>query len=194
MKCSGLVIAAICAGFVGIGCASAPPKVTSIAPSNDELPDMPRLKRSIPARVGVQGQNNAPRLTLVAPMPPVEPTEEERKILKQREPAPPQELVLNRPEPGPEDGVYPRVGGILAGTSPSRGASHAGLGPATRVGQAATVGSGAGLLAGTELRAKRIGGIAAQPRSRASVGQPGGVRTGEGPVSRIADHQRVETP
>ncbi|MFO0838417.1 MAG: hypothetical protein U1D55_07795 [Phycisphaerae bacterium] len=193
------IAAVLCAfaGFVLAGCAASgkpAPRPASPDPTVDELPHIPELQRNIPARIGVAGLGNAPRAVLVAPMPPVEPTAEEKKILGDTEPPPLQELTLNRPPPGPQQGVYPRYGGIIAGSQSSKGGPHSSLGAIRWTSGLQTAGSGGGSFAQGGSRVTSIGSVSSRDRSRADSGRREEIRTGEGRASHIADHHRTDTP
>ncbi|WP_320046809.1 hypothetical protein [uncultured Ilyobacter sp.] len=70
-----------------------------------EMPNLTRTERILPIVVGVEGQGDTPRVTLVRPYEKIEFTPEERKALGLKEPVEPDVLLFYRPPAHPDRGL-----------------------------------------------------------------------------------------
>ena len=170
--------AALGLAVIAVGGCKQPDRAKTTPPTRTELPAFAELEQRLPIVVGVEGAARTSRVRIVPDYKPIEPTAEERAILR----LPPEPeldvLAFYRPQRGPADGVASeafnaRIGiGGLGGPMVGRGAAT------SRAGTRGVGGAYVGI--GNTLRT-----TAAVGQARSTCGRSEGgwnVVVGEGPA------------
>jgi hypothetical protein len=192
LSCTGWRLGAMLMASV-VGCGQRHEPVRAAAPSPDELPDLARVERIYPARIGIAGEDHrAPRASLLPDLSEPRFTPEQRAFLADQKAADEPEydvLAFYKPPLGTEQGVVPidagtrygmaGVGGAMVGYCPVVITIHVQDGTPAAYGEA--------LL---PVRPARAYGAT---RPLAGQGPEGRIHVGQNPPRRTAGkHARVE--
>jgi hypothetical protein len=179
-----LLVPLVLAGLIGCT-ARETDSVRTIPVSSDETPNLRLEQYNVSAAaVGVEGQQNTPRLRLVPKYEPLELTPEEKRALGIEEPLIDFLAFYRPPSTGP---VASFRGGLETGIDRPTGVSHA-HGPH---GGIAYTGPRGAVPVGTDSLASGVSAVGRPGHKAWGIGPRGGIAVGEGTSSGVAATTRA---